>query len=61
MAMNRRFVYEHGGLLMIYETHPPKIRMLNLKTGEARETDNTAMMEKVKNLGEEVPASQGNY
>jgi hypothetical protein len=52
----KRYLYEKGGLLFIYETRFKKVRVLNLKTGTATETENSNMIEKIIKFGEETIA-----
>jgi hypothetical protein len=55
----RRYVYEKGELLFISETRFNKVRVLNLKTGTATETENPHMIEKTIQLGEETISPTG--
>jgi hypothetical protein len=54
--MRRKFILENGDLLLIHDTQFPKVRVLNLKTNDAIETENPKMIEKVMQQGEEVAA-----
>ena len=55
--MTQKFVYVDQDLLMIHDTRFPKVRILNLKTGYAEETNDVKIIEKVRTQGEEVPIS----
>lgn len=52
----KRYVFEEGNLLFIHETQFNKVRVLNLKTGTATETENPHMIEKTIQFGDETPA-----
>ena len=55
----KRYIYEKGDLLFIHEERFNKVRVLNLKTGTATETENPKMIEKTIQFGEEMPAPTG--
>jgi len=51
-----KLILEQNNLLFIHDTRTPIVRVLNLKTGVAKETENPSMVQKVVEHGEEVPA-----
>lgn len=55
----KRYVYEKGDLLFLHEERFNKVRVLNLKTGTAIETENPKMIEKTIQFGEAMPSPTG--
>jgi len=55
----KRYVYEKGDLLFLHEERFNKVRVLNLKTGTAIETENPHMIEKTIKYGEAMPSPTG--
>ena len=51
-----KLILEQNNLLFIHDTRTPIVRVLNLKTGVAKDTENPSMLQKVVEYGEEVPA-----
>ena len=56
----KRYTLEQSDLLFIHNTNKPIVRVLNVKTGDAIETTNTAMIQKTVEHGEECAAPLDN-
>jgi hypothetical protein len=46
---------------LLYVTNGEMVRIIHLKTGDAKETTNQSIIQKVLNDGEDVPAPSGKY
>ena len=57
----KRHVLENKDLLYIHHTDMETVRVVNVKTGDAKETTNKHMIKKTMEFGEEcVPPSDNN-